>query len=50
MLLDDTELRQRMGEAGRKKIDREFSMPVVARQYIALYEDILATQNTKKYA
>jgi glycosyltransferase involved in cell wall biosynthesis len=42
LLLDNRETRQRMGEAGRAKVEREFAMPVIAKRHIALYEDILA--------
>jgi glycosyltransferase involved in cell wall biosynthesis len=40
-LLDDAELRQRMGAMSREKIIREYAIPVIARRYIALYEDVL---------
>ena len=40
-LLRNPDLRRRMGEAGREKVEREFSFPVIARKHIALYEDIL---------
>lgn len=40
-LLGDAELRERMGRAGREKVEREFSQSVVAAQYKALYERIL---------
>lgn len=43
-LLRDPELRRRMGAAGREKVEREFSFPVIARKHIALYEDILETR------
>ena len=42
LLLGDAELRQRMGAAGRKKVEQEFSMPVIAKRHISLYEEILA--------
>ena len=41
LLLGDADLRQRMGQAGREKVEREFSSSVVARRYMALYENIL---------
>jgi glycosyltransferase involved in cell wall biosynthesis len=41
LLLGDADLRQRMGQAGREKVEREFSSSVVARRYMALYEHIL---------
>ncbi|MDR2727031.1 MAG: glycosyltransferase, partial [Deltaproteobacteria bacterium] len=40
-LLDDTEKRQRMGEAGRAKVEREFAMPIIVKRHIALYEEVL---------
>jgi glycosyltransferase involved in cell wall biosynthesis len=40
-LLRDADLRLRMGQAGREKVEREFSSSVVARRHIALYEEIL---------
>lgn len=42
-LLRDEELRRNMGQAGRKKAEREFSSDVIARRYISLYEDALKT-------
>jgi glycosyltransferase involved in cell wall biosynthesis len=42
LLLNDAELRQRMGEAGRKKVEQTYAAPVIARRHIALYEEILA--------
>ena len=41
LLLRDADLRQRMGQAGREKVERGFSSGVVARRHIVLYEDIL---------
>ncbi|CAK7052007.1 MAG: D-inositol-3-phosphate glycosyltransferase [Desulfovibrio sp.] len=40
-LLTDASRRQRMGEAAREKIKREFSLSVVAQQYIELYRSII---------
>ncbi|MDR2820250.1 MAG: glycosyltransferase [Desulfovibrio sp.] len=42
LLLNDAELRQRMGEAGRKKVEQTYAAPVIAKRHIALYEEILA--------
>lgn len=47
-LLRDADLRRRLGQAGREKVEREFSAPVIARRHIALYEDILEKQRLKK--
>ena len=41
-VLEDEERRQRMGEAARRTVEERYAMPVVAKQYIALYEKILA--------
>jgi glycosyltransferase involved in cell wall biosynthesis len=41
LLMRDADLRQRMGQIGREKVEREFSFPVIARRHIALYEEIL---------
>jgi glycosyltransferase involved in cell wall biosynthesis len=38
-LLDDAELRRRMGEAGRKRIESKFSWDVAARDMTTVYED-----------
>ena len=41
VLLDSAELRQRMGSAGRKRMQNEFSIATMADRHIALYESIL---------
>jgi glycosyltransferase involved in cell wall biosynthesis len=41
-LLEDPELCQRMGEAGRRRVERRFTWGETARQTMALYEDVLA--------
>ncbi|MDR3362754.1 MAG: glycosyltransferase [Desulfovibrio sp.] len=43
LLLNDAELRQRMGEAGRKKVEQTYTTaPIIAKRHIALYEEMLA--------
>jgi phosphatidylinositol alpha-1,6-mannosyltransferase len=37
-LADDSELRQRMGAAGRRRIDEELGWPAITRRYIAHFE------------
>jgi glycosyltransferase involved in cell wall biosynthesis len=37
-LADDPELRQRMGAAGRRRIDEELGWPAITRRYIAHFE------------
>lgn len=44
VLLGNPDLRRRMGDAGREKVEKDFSFPVIARKHIALYEDILEKQ------
>jgi glycosyltransferase involved in cell wall biosynthesis len=41
-LLADPELRRRLGEAGRARVQRHFSWPTVTDETIAAYEDALA--------
>ena len=41
-LLGDSALRQRMAEAGRRRVEREFAWSAIARQTAALYEKLLA--------
>lgn len=41
-ILEDDERRARMGEAARKVVEERYAAPVVARQYRALYEEVLA--------
>ena len=36
--------RRRMGEAAREKVARQYDMPVVAKKYMALYEELLNRQ------
>jgi glycosyltransferase involved in cell wall biosynthesis len=38
VLLDDAELRQRMGEAGRRRVQESFSAPVMIARFAELYE------------
>ena len=39
-LLADSPLRARMGEAGRKRVERDFSADTMVRQMLALYRDV----------
>jgi rhamnosyl/mannosyltransferase len=39
-LLADASLRSAMGEAGRQRVDREFSMDTMVRRMITLYRDV----------
>jgi starch synthase len=39
-LLGDPALRQRMAEAGRQRVEREFAWPAIARQTAELYESV----------
>jgi glycosyltransferase involved in cell wall biosynthesis len=41
-LLGDAELRRRLGEAGRRRVQEHFSWPAVTDQTIQAYEDALA--------
>jgi glycosyltransferase involved in cell wall biosynthesis len=41
-LLRDPELRRRMGEAGRKRVQSRFTQEAMAEKHIALYERIRA--------
>ena len=41
-LLDDETLRERLGEAGRKRMQNEFSIATMAARHVALYESLLA--------
>ena len=40
-LLDDDELRQKMGAAGRERMQKEFSIDTMADKHVALYESVL---------
>jgi glycosyltransferase involved in cell wall biosynthesis len=43
-LLDDTELRERMGRAGREKFERQFTWDVVLQQYQGAFKTPLVAQ------
>ncbi len=47
-LIDNEELRKKMGENGRKLIESKFSWDKVAVQMIEAYEDIIKTWKSKK--
>jgi glycosyltransferase involved in cell wall biosynthesis len=40
-LINDVQLRQRMGIAGRERMQKEFSIATMAEKHIALYESVL---------
>jgi glycosyltransferase involved in cell wall biosynthesis len=40
-LIDDQELRQRLGAAGRKRMQSEFSIDTMVTRHISLYESVL---------
>jgi len=40
-LINDGQLRQRMGIAGRERMQKEFSIATMAEKHIALYESVL---------
>jgi glycosyltransferase involved in cell wall biosynthesis len=42
-LLDDPPRLRRMGEAGRKRAEERFALPLIARAVLRLYADLLAT-------
>ncbi|SBW10938.1 Glycosyltransferase, WcfI-like protein [uncultured delta proteobacterium] len=41
-ILEDEERARNMGAAGRRRVQEEFSLPVIAKRHIALYEEISA--------
>ena len=45
-LLNNPNLQQSMGVAGRNKVLKEFAMPVVAKQHVAFYEEVLEEHNS----
>jgi alpha-maltose-1-phosphate synthase len=45
-LLADTEKCRRFGEAGRRRVEETFSWTAIAEQTIALYEDLIAKQQS----
>jgi glycosyltransferase involved in cell wall biosynthesis len=45
LLLDNPGLRENMAVASREKAERGFSMPVVVKRYLALYEEISAVSH-----
>ncbi len=46
-LLDDKNLRHRLGENLRRKVENEYSAPVVTRQWEALFDEVLAQSSTR---
>jgi len=47
-LLDDPGLRERMGQAGRKRVEENFSWDAACRQMIALYQEAIARQRCRR--
>lgn len=41
ILIDDAELRQKMGKAGRKKAEKEFSLDVVIEKHLSIYNELI---------
>jgi glycosyltransferase involved in cell wall biosynthesis len=39
--MDDETLRMRLGGAGRKRIQEEFSIATMAQKHVALYESVI---------
>ena len=46
-LLKDPERRQRLGRAGRERIEREFSATRMTADYLAVYEAALASKGSR---
>jgi alpha-maltose-1-phosphate synthase len=44
LLLDDPDLRRRMGEAGRQRVVSDFAWPKIAMRTVELYRSVLATR------
>lgn len=42
LLLENAKMRLQWGLSGRERVEKEFSMPVIAAKYIKLYEEILS--------
>lgn len=40
ILIDDAELRQRMGKASREKAERDFSLDVVIEKHLSIYQEL----------
>jgi len=41
-LLGDADLRERMGIAGRRRVEENYAMPIVSRRLVALYGELIA--------
>lgn len=41
VLIQDTELRHRMGEAGRRRVEREFTLTTLINRVVAVYDEVL---------
>jgi alpha-maltose-1-phosphate synthase len=48
VLLDDPDLRARMGRAARARVEERFSWPRIARQTLAFYEELLGSSREKQ--
>ena len=40
-LMNDQELRSRLGQAGKKRMQNEFSIDTMAEEHVALYESVI---------
>ena len=49
-LIADAALRERLGQGLRRKVEREYAVPVVVRQWEALFDDVLAEHAGKRLA
>ena len=47
-LLSDPELRRRLGDSGRRRIEEEFSLSRVVKRYVALYRSLLPPSAQEK--
>ena len=48
--IDDPALAARHGRAGRERVEREFSLEVMMRRYMAVYDDVLGVSPTRSLA
>ena len=46
LLIDNPDLRQKMGKAGREKAEREFSLDIVIEKHLSIYDELVS--NSKK--
>lgn len=48
--IDDPTLAAQHGRAGRERVEREFSLEVMMRRYMAVYDDVLGIASTRSLA